>query len=351
MGRLVKDKDYLETVEGLFFCVVGYLHPPGKYTAYLKYVPSASGRIWRRGSVKYERIIKRYHVVQVGESFKLLEERYPHYLHYCPIRGIRMSMVPREYVKRHYAPEDRLREILASGGGDPLERDVASLASWIAREAGVDPRDMGVTGSTLLGIHNPALSDIDLVVYGAENMRRVEEFVRGALLDPRSPVKPLSEDYLRRWSVEHARDAGISPRELLEIARRRWNYGVYRGRYFSIHAVRKDCEVRERYGDRVYRSLGEVEGRATISDSSESLFLPALYRVEDVAVKHGEDVGEILEIVSFEGIFSGVLYEGERVRFRGKLEEVVDKRGHRYYRVVVGSLEVPQSYVVPLLPR
>ncbi len=35
MVRKPKDKDFVETVDGLFLCVVGYLHPPDAFTAYL----------------------------------------------------------------------------------------------------------------------------------------------------------------------------------------------------------------------------------------------------------------------------------------------------------------------------
>jgi len=41
--RRPKDRDFVETAEGFFFCLVGYLHPPDRYTAYLKYTPAESG--------------------------------------------------------------------------------------------------------------------------------------------------------------------------------------------------------------------------------------------------------------------------------------------------------------------
>jgi len=346
MSRLVKDRDYLETKEGLFFCVVGYLHPPNKYTAYLKYMPSTEG-IWRRGGVKYSRLIKRYHVLQVKESFKLLKKSYPQYLHYCPVRKIRMSMVPVEYIKKHYIPEERLNEIMTSGGRDVLEKEVKSLVEWIVRETGIDVKYIGVTGSILLKIHNPKFSDIDLVIYGLENVKRVKELMKKSHLDPRSPVRPFEEERMKEWCLEHAGDVKVNPKELLRIVRRRWNYGLYKGkRYFSIHAIRKDSEIREKYGDRLYEPKGEVEGIATISDSSESVFLPAIYKVEDVIIRRGERVDDILEIVSYEGMFSDVFYEGERVKFKGKLERVVDVHGYEYHRVLIGSTQVPHSYII-----
>ena len=61
------DRDMVETRDGLMFVVVGYLHPPGRVTAYLKYVPSEEGR-WRRGDTRYTRTLRYYHVTQVEKA-------------------------------------------------------------------------------------------------------------------------------------------------------------------------------------------------------------------------------------------------------------------------------------------
>ena len=45
--RLFRDRDYVETVEGLFFTAVGNVHPPSHVIAYLKYVPNPDGK-WGR---------------------------------------------------------------------------------------------------------------------------------------------------------------------------------------------------------------------------------------------------------------------------------------------------------------
>jgi len=54
VDRKPKDKDFVETKECLFFCVVGYLHPPDAFTAYLKYRPEAGGR-WQRAARSFHR--------------------------------------------------------------------------------------------------------------------------------------------------------------------------------------------------------------------------------------------------------------------------------------------------------
>ena len=117
VDRLPKDRDFIETPEGMLFCVVDYLHPPGKYTAYLKYSPAAEGR-WRRGDTAYHRELAYYHAHQVGQTLDYLQEHYPAYLGYCPVRDMRFSLIPGDRVATYYCPEARL----AANPGPPLGR-------------------------------------------------------------------------------------------------------------------------------------------------------------------------------------------------------------------------------------
>ena len=75
-GRKPKDRDFLETKEGMLFCVTGYLHPPDKYTAYLKYSPAPVGK-WRAGEVSYRRELEYYRVDKVADTIAYLEQNYP----------------------------------------------------------------------------------------------------------------------------------------------------------------------------------------------------------------------------------------------------------------------------------
>ncbi|RLF03176.1 MAG: hypothetical protein DRJ59_01440 [Thermoprotei archaeon] len=345
-SRRVKDRDYVETLEGLMFCVVGYLHPPNMYTAYLKYIPSNEGP-WERRGVKYSRVLRRYHVLHVKETFKLLRERYPHYIHHCPVRNITMSMVPKKYVKRYYFPEIRLKQLLDEGGRDPLERDAVALCEYLSEASGVPLAKWGVTGSILLGIHNPNFSDIDLTVYGLREAKAVREFLMSSISDKSTPIRRLKNVELKEWCERQAKEFRLVSKDFWSIALRRWNYGYFRGkRYFSIHPIREDSEIKERYGEKKFINMGAIEGTATIADSSESLFLPAVYRVEDVVITKGKQVNDVKELVSYEGVFCDMAEEGEKVRFRGKLEKVVNSSGTEYYRVLVGSTEVGYGYIL-----
>ena len=138
--------------------------------------------------------------------------------------------------------------------------------------------------------------------------------------------------------------------EAAKILERRWNRGVYEETFFSIHPVKTEDEIDENYGDRIFKPKGMVKIEAIVSDSSDSEFLPAIYKVKDVRVLEGEKVSDINEVVSYEGLYGGLAKEGERILAYGKMEHVTDRRsGKIYHRVLIGSREAEgRDYIKPL---
>ncbi|MDY7039763.1 MAG: hypothetical protein SVX38_02750 [Chloroflexota bacterium] len=329
----------------MLFCVTGYLHPPDRYTAYLKYSPAPAGK-WRGGETFYRREMSYYHVRNVAAMIELLAQNYPHYVHYCPVRGIRFSMIPRQYVTEYYRPEERLAEILALPR-DPLEEELRDMVAEIVAHAEIAPHYLGITGSVLLGIHDPSFSDIDLTVYGLENSLRLEKMIR----ESRSECfRPIGEDELSTWAQNIAGRFSLTYEQARYLAGRRWRYGYFGQRYFSLHPTRRDDEIREQYGNHIYRDRGVVRISATVVDASESMFLPAIYRVADVTILEREveeSIGdfEIEEIVSYEGLYCEVADAGDDIEVRGKLESVDDQA----FRLVVGTTMLKgEEFVKPV---
>lgn len=342
--RKPKDRDFFQTQEGMFFCVTGYLHPPDRYTAYLKYAPASSGK-WHSGEIAYQRQLPYYHVNHVVETIRYLERYHPHYVYDCPVRDIRFSMVPRSHVACYYTPRERLREILA-GPRDLLEEEVHGMATEIVACTGIKPGDLGITGSILIGLHNPDFSDIDLLVYGQESARKLQSALRqDKIPNIRRPDRKQSD----QWSLRIAGRFPLSQEEAQHIASRRWNYGFYGERYFSIHPTRTDAEITEKYGDHIYRGLGVARVRAVVVEAKESLFMPATYRVRNVQVLDGNpEAAEVCEIVSYEGLYCDVADVGQQVEAYGKLESVDEiprrlvigttmSRGEGYVKPVIGE--------------
>jgi hypothetical protein len=329
--RRPKDRDFLETNEGLLFCVIGYLHPPDRYTAYLKYTPANTGK-WARGETFYRRELPYYHVDNVIKTLELLRRHYPHYVWLDPLTGLRFSFVPKAAVASYYLPEDRLAEIL-SAPRDPLEGDVGSLARLLAEMSGVPRERLGITGSILLNLHNPAFSDIDLLVYGRENALKVQRAVESS---KGGAIQDLPPERRRRWREEVAARFALAAPDVARIEARRWNYFLFRDRYVSVHPTRSDEEIREAYGGHRWRKVGVATIEAVVADATESIFLPAVYRVADVRFLDGEP-REIREVISFEGLYCQAAEPGERVVAAGEVEE--DE--NRACRLVVGAAGAP----------
>jgi len=339
--RKPKDRDFLRTREGMFFCVTGYLHPSDRYTAYLKYSPTSTGK-WADEATAYRRELPYYHVRNVAKTIDYLEKHYPAYVSHCAVRDFRFSMVPRDHVARYYTPEARMVEILRRPQ-DQLEEEVRGLALHLAAGAAVDPTALGITGSILIGLHNPDFSDIDLTIYGLDNARRLREALRQSSV-PR--VRRLDEPFRAKWSKGIAERFPLTVEEARTLARRRWNYGTYEGRYFSIHPIRSDDEISETYGDHIYRSRGSARIRATVVDANEALFMPAIYRVDDVHLLERDPAAiHVREVVSYEGLYRDVVDAGSVIEARGKLE-AVDGQPRR---LVIGSMALAgKGYVKPV---
>jgi hypothetical protein len=335
-----KDRDFVETVEGLIFCVVGYLHPPDRYTAYLKYVPDPGGR-WRREGTKFARVLPYYHVSQVEGTYGLLRERYPRYLYSCPVMNITVSSVPRDSVKTYYRPRERLRSIITGGPKDELERKLADLTAHLCEISGLSDHDLGVTGSILIRSHSPEFSDIDLTVYGREASTKLKRAIRESR-GADNKIQPFNDEKKEEWSRSRAERFPLDFEELMGFAERRWNYGIYGGTYFSVHPVRTDEEITENYGDFTYEREGMIKGEAVIADSSESIYLPAIYRLEEASTDRRVD-DKLTEVASYEGLYCDMFKRGERVGFRGVLERVRD--GEERFRVVVGGAGSRTDYM------
>ena len=119
--------------------------------------------------------------------------------------------------------------------------------------------------------------------------------------------------------------------------------GKFNGTEYFIRCVREWDEWQENYGNRRYFPAGRSTVQATVSNDTESIFTPCVYRLIDAEGARRPQAPS--EIISFRGRFCEQAHTGERIRARGSLERVVDQRGDDY-RLVVG--EDPSDYLVVL---
>jgi len=345
--RGYRDRDYLRTVEDYYFCVVGSVHPEDRVIAYLKYVPDSSGK-WGSGGRRFRRALRYYTMRHLLRTLNFLENC-PEYLFDSDVLGVSMSAVPLQRVSSHLMPEEKVSQLLRLEKPDPLQLKVVELVNSLSDWSGVPVKNFGVTGSVLLDIHQD-FSDIDILVYGRKNSESVKEVLKQVYSEGGSSVQRFDDERTREWCLSKVRMYPLTYEEALRIFKRRWSRGLFRETMFSVHAVKLEEEVAEKFGDRTFKPEGTVKIEATVSDASEAEFLPAIYGVEDVEILEGQKVIDIVEVASYEGLYGGLAEEGERIVAYGKLEEVTDGRvGQRYHRVLVGSKEVEGKDYVKLL--
>ncbi len=132
----------------------------------------------------------------------------------------------------------------------------------------------------------------------------------------------------------------MSEKQLKIFYQRKWNRGTFTGTFFSINPIRTQKEVSENYGENGYLPLGIIEIEASVYDSSENMFVPAVYHVENVSIIRGPNVQEIKEVVSYDRNYGDVAEDGEKIFCKGKLEKVINRKDREsYYRVTIGSLD------------
>ncbi len=336
--RGFQDRDFLQTHEGFFFCVVGAVHPPDRVISYIKYLPADSGA-WGHGKQQFNRILKNYTISNLLETFQYLEKNHPHYLFKSPVDNITVTAVPHEYIKNHFMPEQKLSQLRESSNLDSLQKKLIRFTSFLEKISGVSQNSFGITGSILLDIHQPTFSDLDVIVYGTKNSWKLKQ----ALIRQQgteSPIKRLQGKALEDWCIKKSQQYPMNKQEALNLYNRKWNLGYFEETYVSIHPAKKETEITAKYGSKNYQPIGQVTIKAVVSDSVDSLFLPAVYKVRNVTFLENEHSANISEVVTYEGLYSSLAETGEKIQVKGKLEKVTEKQTNKQYcRVVVGSPE------------
>lgn len=335
--RGFRDRDFLQTIEGFFFCVVGPVHPPDRVISYIKYVPSQSG-VWGTQEQKFSRILHKYTIPNLLQTFNYLETNYPHYLFHSPVDNITITAVPHNKIKKHFLPEQKLSQLRESPNRDSLQEKLIRFTGFLAETAGLSESSFGVTGSLLLDIHQPTFSDIDLIVYGIKDSWALKE----ALTEKggSDAMKRLEGKALEEWGIKKSKEYPVTAEEAVRLYERKWNLGFFDGKWVSIHPVKIESEVTEEYGEKTYTPCGQVNIEALVSDNVDSLFLPATYQIEETKFLDSCPSVNVTEVVTYEGLYAGAAEKGERIRVKGKLERVKEKGTSRErYRVLVGSPE------------
>lgn len=327
----------MTTKEGLIFDVKGVVQPPDRVIAYLRYIPAA---LVEKNTSK-ERRRNYFKVYLLEDREKELKKRFPWYLYPSKCLGATIQAVPHEQILRIHDPTEKFQKLTQSRSSklDPLLNCCLDLGLTICSGAKIPLANMGVTGSALVDL-NTTHSDIDLVVYGRNEGRRVYELMTEFCAQT-TRIEGLTfyrEQDLRKLYRFRSFSTPISFEDFVRVESKKVLQGMYKGYDFYIRLVCKPEEIGLKFGDQCFQDCGDVVLKARLANDTGRIFTPCKYDIEDVIILSPSIHNLNIEVIeSYRGRFCEAARVGDQVRVRGKLEQVTDQKiGRKWYRVLVG---------------
>lgn len=286
-------------------------------------------RIWDYKTKKLFRAEKLYTAKNYKTFIDVFRKNFPDYIYYCPFRKKELLTTPINLIEEVFVPKDCLIQLRKVKNPDNLQKMALDLLNLLSDSSGVNLDDFGMHGSIALNMHSVE-SDIDFVVYGSENFRKVEQTIKEL-------VNQSKLSYLASNRLDKARKF----------------QGKYMKKIFMYNAARKSSEIKSEYGSARFSSIAPLKFNCKMTDDSESMFRPATYKINNyqaLTVESELQVDRIPDrVISNIGCYRNIAHKGNEIKVAGNLERVeIIKTGEIYYQVVVGSATSEEEYIWPI---
>ncbi len=332
-----REGDLIKTRSNVVFDVKGLVHPADKIIAFPRFIPSPTGTRHSKDSTYGK-------VYSLSDRFKYLQENQPDLIVFDEVFGETMCEVPINQIAEHYKPEEKLWSLRSAKDLTVLENKALRLAQTLKSEADIPWSSIGISGSIMAGLTTEK-SDLDPLVYGAENCQKAYIALQKLLEKPDLGFKPYSRGELKELFEFRSKDTEMSFEDFVLVESHKAFQGKFMGTDYFIRFVKDWNEIREHYGDVCFKNSGYTKITGKILDSTDSLFTPCTYKLIDVQVVEGPKLTPIQEIVSFRGRFCEQANNGEAIEAQGKVELVTNKKnGAEHYRLILGNK--PSDYMV-----
>ncbi len=325
----LRDRDAIETAEGLIFRVFGYSHPQGAYICDAEY---ASSKIFDSKDPRAPRTGKGqlYFKFYNDEGMKLIVKKYPQYQVFHEMLGLNLVGVKNGGIAEARKPEVRLQQLLEAGPTDELLAAMERVLMISLNSSGLKTENFGVFGSMLHGFHHPKFSDIDLIVYGKKENAIMRKTLQALYADSQSGFHNEFESY-HVMAGKDWRFRNFTVEDFVWHQRRKQIYGLYddagSGRTIKaeFEPVKAWSEIKSEYDPQTrIKQKGWVKLKASITADDEAPFIPSIYGIEPLEVYHGApEALEAKRVFSFMEEFRQQAQKGEEVIVEGNLEEVV----------------------------
>jgi predicted nucleotidyltransferase len=330
----LRDRDAIQTAEGIIFRVFGYSHPQNTYICDAEY---ASSNIFQSKDPRAPRTgrTELFYKFYNDEGMKLVTKKYPHYLVLHEMLGLKIVGVPQDFIAEARQPQPRLQELLKAGPTDPLLAAMERVLKIATTNSGVNVQNFGVFGSMLHGFHHPKFSDIDFTIYGKSENAKMRQTMAELYSDVSSGLRNEfeSDDAMKGkdWRFKNFDIADFVWHQC-----RKMIYGLYDDRKYSGRVIKAEfepvkawSEIKSEY-DPHTRILqkGWVKLRARVTTDDEAPFIPSIYGIEPLQVLNGpKEALEVIRVFSYMEEFRQQAQKDETVIVEGNLEEVESLSG------------------------
>ena len=325
----LRDRDAIETAEGLIFRVFGYSHPPSAYICDAEY---ASAEIFESKDPRAPRTgkDKLYYKFYNDEGMKLVVKKYPQYQVFHEMLGLNLVAVKDNFIVEARKPELRLQTLLEAEPTDALLAAMERVLMISLNNSGLRTEDFGVFGSMLHGFHHPKYSDIDLIVYRKRENATMRKTLQNLYAEKAS-------GFHNEFESDHAmagkdwRFKNLTVEDFLWHQRRKQIYGLYDDRATGrnikteFEPVKAWSEIKSEYNPKTrIGQKGWVRLKARVTADDEAPFIPSIYGIEPLEVLDGaKEAIQANRVFSFMEEFRQQAQIDEEIVVEGNLEEVV----------------------------
>lgn len=324
----LRDRDAIITEDGFIFRVYGYIHPEDSYLCDPEYANPIIFKSSNPRACRGETELC-YYKFFADEGIKLILKKYPKYtVFFWPLQKCLVGVNTTDIMQVH-KPDVKLRQLLEKKPNDSLVKALQNLFGIVSSKSELSENNFGVFGSLLHGFYHPNFSDLDLVIYGRDNLNRLRITLKELYNDEDNCLRNEFNS-MKAVSGKDWKFMNYSLKEYLWHQQRKMIYAYFdskdAGRIVKaeFEPVKDWKEIINEYNPftKIFHVCW-IKAIVEITDDTDAPFIPSIYQIEVKKILEGPRVNEIQRIFSYMEEFRMQARRGEKVLVEGNLEKVV----------------------------